>query len=130
MTSRRPLALLLLVPALALAGCGGGGGDEPSTAGAVTAAGPPDAQTATVVSNKSLEFVPETVQAKVGSLALTMTVEGGVPHNLEFSDKSLGAPIPLVPTGSATQTYTFSKAGSYDFDCTIHDGMVGQVIVK
>ena len=125
----RPLAALLLLPAVVLAGCGGGG-TTASTADAVTATGPPDAQTATVVGNTRLKFVPETVQAKVGALALTMTIQGGVPHNLVFDQAGLGTPIPTIPSGSSTQTYTFTKPGTYSFVCTIHSGMIGQVIVQ
>ncbi len=130
MTARRPLALLLLLPTLVLAGCGGGGSDAPSTSGAATAAGAADAQTATVVGNAALKFVPETVQAKVGRLALTVSIEGGVPHDLQFVDTSLGAPIPVTTSGSNTQTYTFGKPGTYRFVCTLHSGMVGQVVVS
>lgn len=125
----RPLAALLLLTAVVLAGCGGGG-TTASTAGALTAAGPPDAQTATVIGNTRLKFVPETVQAKVGALALTMTIQGGVPHNLVFDQAGLGTPIPTIPSGSSTQTYTFTKPGTYSFVCTIHSGMIGQVIVQ
>lgn len=131
MTVRRPLAVLLLVPALALAGCGGGGGEKtPSTAGAETAAGPADAQTATVVAGANLKFAPQTVKAKVGTLALTMTISGGVPHDLQFDDKAVGPPIPVLPSGSRTQTYTFAEPGTYGFVCTIHSGMTGQVVVS
>lgn len=129
MSRRRPAALLLLLPALALAGCGGGGDDAPSTAGAVTAAGDPAAQTATVVGNAQLEFVPQTVRAKVGTLSLTMTIEGGVPHDLRFEDGTLGPEIPVTTTGSATQSYTFAEPGDYGFVCTLHPRMVGQVVV-
>lgn len=125
----RRLTALLLLPCLALAACGGSSG-APATAGAVTASGAAAAQTATVVGNTALKFVPETVQAKVGTLALTLTLEGGVPHNLEFTDPSVGAPIPVVTTGSGTGTYTFSKPGTYAFECTLHSGMVGQVVVS
>ena len=132
MTRRTALlvAPLLALSLVGLSGCGGGGGDAPSTSGAVTAQGPADAQTATVVGNAMLKFAPETVRAKVGTLRLTMTVEGGVPHNLVFDDASLGAPIPTTPSGSATGTYTFTKPGTYRFECTIHSGMVGQVVVS
>ena len=124
----RPAALLLLLPALALAGCGGGD-DAPSTAGAVTASGAADAQSATVVGNARLKFVPESVRAQVGTLSLTMTIEGGVPHDLRFSDGEVGPEIPVTTTGSATQRYTFAEPGDYGFVCTLHSGMVGQVVV-
>jgi len=128
---RRACALLVGL-LLLLAGCGGTQGSHAraSTKGAVTAAGPADAQTATVVAGNDLTFTPETVRAKVGRLALTMTIQGGVPHNLTFDDGSLGPAIPTIPSGSSTQTYTFSTPGTYRFVCTIHTGMVGQVAVS
>ncbi|MCU1691313.1 MAG: blue (type 1) copper domain protein [Frankiales bacterium] len=135
MTTPRTAArlLLLAVPLLALAGCGGGGssseGEGSGSAGAgVAAAGPADAQTATVVGNARLQFAPETVTAAPGTLKLTLKVEGGVPHNLEFDDAAVGAPIPTID-GEQTGTYVFSKAGTYDFVCTLHGGMEGQVVV-
>lgn len=127
---RPRLAPVLLLPVLALAACGGGSGSaQPSTAGAVTASGPPSAQTATVVGGPDLKFAPETVQARTGTLALTMRIAGGVPHDLVFGDRSVGPDIPTTPSGSATGTYTFSRPGTYSFECTIHRGMVGQVVV-
>lgn len=123
--------MLLLALLLVLAACGTQGSHaKASTKGAVTAAGPADAQTATVVAGNDLKFAPETVRAKVGKLTLTMTIQGGVPHNLTFDDSSLGPPIPTIPSGSASQTYTFTRPGTYRFVCTIHTGMVGQVIVS
>jgi len=121
---------LLLLPALVLAGCGGGGGTAaPSTAGAVTATSSGGGQAATVLANTRLKFVPETVSAQPGALALTMTIEGGTPHNLVFDDQTVGADIPVTTTGSATQTYTFDEARAYRFVCTLHSGMVGQVVI-
>ncbi len=130
MTPRRLLAALLVLSALVLSGCGGAGGDTPTAAGAVTAAGPASAQTATVVGNAQLKFAPETVRAQVGTLALTLRIEGGVPHNLVFDDAGLGTPIPVTTSGEATGTYTFTKPGTYRFECTLHSGMVGQVVVE
>ncbi len=126
---RRAAALLLLVPTLAVSACGGAG-DAPSLAGAVSAEGPPEAQTATVVANARLAFAPETVRAQVGTLTLTMRIEGGVPHDLAFDDSGVGSPLPLIPSGSATQAYTFGAPGTYGFVCTVHSGMDGQVIVS
>jgi len=126
----RTRTALLLLPALSLAGCGGGSDTAaPSTAGAVTATSSGSGQAATVLANTRLKFAPETVSAQQGPLALTMTIDGGTPHDLTFDDASVGAAIPVTVRGSATQTFTFSRPGSYRFVCTLHSGMVGQVVV-
>lgn len=120
--------LLLLVPVLALTACGGGSSSGGAGGASVAAAGPASAQTATIVGDQQLRFVPDRVTAKVGTLKLTLENEGGVPHNLQFADASVGRPI---PTGSGTQTgtFVFTKPGTYSFVCTIHDGMDGEVDV-
>ena len=131
MTRRTALALLAL-PVLALTACGGGGeqGEAAAEGGTVAASGAPEAQEATVVGTPSLTFRPETVTAAPGTLALTMQIEGGVPHDLEFTDAGLGDKIPVISDGSATGTYTFDAPGTYDFVCTLHPGMDGQVVVS
>ena len=126
--ARRTL-LALLLPALALTACGGSG-EEDSGGSSVAAAGPPDAQTATVVGNARLEFEPTTVTAKPGKLALTMTIEGAVPHNLVFDEDTIGEDIEQISEGSATSTFAFPQPGTYDFVCTLHPGMDGKVVVS
>ena len=129
MTPYRRTVLALLLTAT-LAACGGGGSDDDGGGGSVAAEGSPDAQTATVVGNRDLEFVPSTVTAVPGALALTMEIEGGVPHNLVFDDEAVGADIATIAEGSATGTYRFPSAGTFDFVCTLHPGMDGEVVVS
>ena len=128
-TAHRRAALALLLTAV-LAACGGGGDEETGGGGAVTAEGAPDAQQPTVVGNAEHAFVPSTVEAVPGTLELTMEIEGGVPHNLVFDDEEVGADIALISEGSAAGTYTFSSPGTYDFVCTLHPGMDGEVVVS
>lgn len=119
----------LLLTALLLTACGGGAAErEPGAT--VVAAGPPDAQTATVVSTADLRFDPGVVEARTGTLTLTHRNGSEVPHNLVFSDDALGA-IDTVQGGEAkSMTLTFSKPGTYDFVCTFHSGQVGRVVVS
>ncbi len=98
--------------------------------GSVTAQGAPDAQTATVVGNTQLKFVPDRVEAAQGTLALTLTIEGGVPHNLVFDDTSVGQALDTISEGSATGTFVFPSGGTYQFVCTLHPGMEGEVVVS
>ncbi len=119
----------VLTAALVLTACGGGG-EESGGEGSVTATGPADAQVATVVSNDQIKFAPATVNAKVGTLALTHRNGGSIPHNLVFADKSLGGTETLTGGKSETITLTFKEPGTYDFVCTIHSGQDGKVVVS
>ncbi len=92
----RRTALVLLCLVLAGSGCGGSSGTADGADGggdagdAVTTTGEAGAQTATVGMNDKLAFVPTTVQAKVGTVALDVKNLGRVPHNLQFDDDALG----------------------------------------
>lgn len=135
---RRTSFVLLVVPLLAVSACGGGGGGDTASggggpsggSGTLAAQGAADAQTATISGTKKLTFSPATVTAQPGTLKLTLSNTDGVPHDLQFSDSSLGKDIPVVTTGKSTGTYTFSKAGTYQFVCTLHPGMEGKVVVS
>jgi plastocyanin len=123
-------ALLLGGLALvAVAGCGGESHSSPKPAGGTAAAsGAAAAQTFTVHGNDRDQFQPGTIEAKVGTLTLTLQ-NGGVPHNLTFKDKAL--PTIGAVSGAATRSarLVFDKAGTYVFECTIHPGMEGKVVV-
>lgn len=121
----------LVLPLFAVTACAGGGGSSSvKPNGTVAAVGGPTAQTAEVDGQDVLKFKPNVVTAKVGALTLTMRNAGRVPHNLEFDDSSLGK-LGLVAGGqSKALQLTFTKAGTYTFQCTIHPGMTGQVVVS
>jgi plastocyanin len=110
--SPRRLALLA-VPALVLLlpACGGdGGSDEPAAPGHVN-----------VLDNF---FDPETLDVSVGD-TVTWDFKGGAAHNViadDFKSKTLGK--------GKTFTYTFNTAGTYDYTCTLHNGMDGTVVVS
>jgi plastocyanin len=122
---------LALLPLLALAACGSPSDTNSPASGTGTgaASGPPSAQQFLVRGNDRDQFVPATVTAHVGTLTLTLQ-NGGVPHNLTFDDRTL--PGIGTVTGAATKstTLTFDKPGTYTFQCTIHPGMAGKVVVS
>ena len=121
--------LVLVLPCLLLAGCGGQSDSEPAAGtGTGTTDGPADAQTFTIRGTDADAFSPATVQAKVGTVTLTLK-NGGVPHNLVFEDKAL--PGIAAVSGAATKStvLTFSRVGTYRFVCAIHPGMAGKVVV-
>ena len=106
---------------LALVACGGGGASTQPV---------PDPQpTATVNATNSLQFTPTPVRLTVGG---TVTFKfGSVQHTLFFDNAPAGAPANIPDLTSNTSiTRTFSTAGTYVFNCHIHPGMSGTVIVE
>ena len=90
-------------------------------------AGP--AMTATVNATSLNTFTPANVAIGVGG---TVTfVFGEVPHNVFFDNDPAGAPDPITGTNAnMSQTRTFTTAGTYEFDCHMHPGMSGTVVVS
>jgi plastocyanin len=107
-----------IVRAAALAGCGGGS-DGPAA---------PSQQGATVDATPQLTFTPATVTVAAGR-SVTFRF-GSVAHNV-FFDAASGAPGDITaPTANASVTRTFATAGTFTYDCHIHPGMTGTVVVQ
>ena len=110
---RRPprlvLAALLLLP-LVGAACGGGGSPAtPTEKGAVD-----------VLDNR---FNPKEIDVSVGD-TVTWTFKGAVNHNVNgpgFTSKTVK---------KGTFAHQLNSAGSYEYVCTIHQGMKGKVVVS
>jgi plastocyanin len=77
-----------------------------------------------------LQFVPNRLQAAVGTLTLAVRNEGRIPHNLVFDTAGLGSLGRVDGGRDATLRVRFTKAGTYRFECTFHPGMNGQVVVR
>jgi plastocyanin len=120
--------LTAAVVAVLLVGCSGS--TQVKDNGSVTAAGAPEAQTATVTMQDSLSFSPNTVNAKVGTLTLTVSNTGLVPHNLVFDDALLGKTNTVDGKQSTPLKVVFAKAGTFTFKCTFHSRMTGKVVVS
>ena len=127
--TRRPALLLTALAVGALAACGGGDEEEPAAAG-VAASGPPDAQVVRVLGTSGLEFEPAVVEARTGSLTITLANDGGPPHDLVPDDKDLPAIGAVAAGQEKSATYRFTSAGTYDFVCSFHPGMDGRVVVR
>src|SRR5205085_9081869 len=91
-----------------------GGGKSASTSAPTTTAAPPSAS-ATVLA-KNLAFSPKTVSVKVGG-KVTWQFEDTQAHNV----KGDGLDSPTMTSGS--WVFTFTKAGTYHYICTIHPFM-------
>jgi hypothetical protein len=120
-----PCAVLTL--AALLAACGGGGGDDgPTPPGSAAAAG------------DSLYTFPQQwsspeLRIRVGGF-VDFFFEGGTQHNAIFrlnpGDPALpGAPADIPITVNQVVRRTFSRAGTFPVNCTVHPGMVAQVVV-
>ena len=118
-------SVLLVVPLL-LVSCS----SSTKGTGSVTTLGESGAQTATVDMKDDLKFHPSEVDARGGTVSLTVQNSGNVPHDLEFSDSSLGKTPTVDGKTSQKLKVTFTKSGTYAFVCTFHTGMAGKVVVS
>ena len=81
------------------------------------------------VSGGGTSFSPDTVKIAVnGSVTWTFTSGGNSPHNVTFGTPPTGGNIGNTTTGAATRT--FATAGRFTYQCTLHAGMNGAVIVR
>ena len=51
------------------------------------------------------------------------------PHNVIF-DKQAGVPADIQSTANAAVARTFNTVGTFPYDCTLHPGMAGEVLVR
>jgi plastocyanin len=109
--------VLMLAIAVFAAACGG-----TSTTTTATSAAAGGAQ----VAIKGFAFNPASVTIKAGE-SVTWTNQDGTTHDVagdkgEFDSGSLGS--------DSTFTFTFAKAGTYAYHCSIHPNMTGTIIVQ
>ena len=114
----------MIVIAGLVAACGGdvtgypGGGNNDN---------PPPSNTVRAVS--SLQFTPSSITVAVGS-TVTFAFES-VAHDVFFDNAPAGAPANIsTPTANTSVTRTFPTAGRYVYNCHVHPGMSGVVIVQ
>ena len=83
---------------------------------------------AEVGATPAIAFDPNTVTIKVGG---TVTFDfGTVAHNVWFDNQPLGAPANITGTNAnVTKTLTFTTAGTFVYNCHLHAGMHGTVVV-
>ena len=107
----------------ALGACGGGGD---SITGPVD---PTPVSAATVQATPSIKFTPNRVNLVVGG---TVTFAfGTVDHNVFFDNAPAGAPDNITaPSANKSTTLTFNTKGTYVYNCHLHPGMTGTVVVE
>jgi plastocyanin len=89
---------------------------------------PPPPLAAEVGATPSLAFDPNTVTIKVGG---TVTFDfGTVAHNVWFDNQPTGAPANITGTNAnVSKSLTFTTPGTFVYNCHIHPGMHGTVMV-
>ncbi|HLW98719.1 MAG TPA: cupredoxin family copper-binding protein [Candidatus Acidoferrales bacterium] len=83
------------------------------------------AQTAQVKID-NFSFAPPTLTIAVGT-TVTWTNQDDIPHNVVSTDKSFKS---KVMDTDEKFSFTFTKAGTYDYFCSIHPKMTGKVVVQ
>lgn len=119
--------------AMAFAAACGGGGDEPigpgggsGDGGGGGGGGTPLVHAKEVTTGAS-SFNPVSETIPVNDSIFYKF--GGVTHNVTFTPKT-GAPENIGNTENATVKRAFQTAGTFDYRCTLHAGMEGQIIVQ
>lgn len=83
-------------------------------------------QSATEVKIDNFSFGPQTVTVPIGS-TVTWVNRDDIPHT---SVSTEGVFKSKVMDTDEKFSYTFTKAGTYSYYCTIHPKMTGTVVVK
>ena len=116
------------VAVLALLSACGGGGDGSPTAPSNNTPGTPSTPAANeVIANTSNVFSPSTLTVSRGT-TVTFTFQA-TQHNVNFASVA-GAPANISNTANSGVQRVFATAGTFGYDCTIHPGMSGTVIVN
>ena len=89
-------------------------------------AAPAPAATTADVKVDNFSFSPATLNVAVGT-TVTWTNRDDIPHNVVSTDKVFKS---KVMDTDEKFSYTFTKAGSYAYFCSIHPHMTGTVVVK
>jgi plastocyanin len=84
------------------------------------------APAATAVKIDNFSFGPQTITVPVGA-TVTWTNADDIPHTAVSTD---GVFKSKVMDTDEKFSYTFTKAGTYAYYCTIHPKMTGQVVVQ
>lgn len=91
---------------------------------------PEEAEEASVVSMKNNAFNPSTITIHHDG-SVTWTNNDGYAHNITWTSVPENATVDNSRNfSSGSWTWTFEVEGTYQYECTIHAGMTGQVTVE
>ncbi|HEV8556914.1 MAG TPA: cupredoxin family copper-binding protein [Actinophytocola sp.] len=100
----------------------------PGAAAAPAEAKPAAAASSTSVAIMNFAYSPATLTITVGD-TVTWTNHDSAPHNVVVSDGPEKFTSPTLQTGQSF-SYTFTKAGTYAYYCSIHPNMKATVTVQ
>jgi plastocyanin len=130
MTRRTVLRVALGCCAIAASACANGAPSSPSgSSGPAVGTGGINLGTPTVhiAATDQLQFSLATQAVHVGDV-VQWTNTGTVPHTVTFDGQPYLTDPTLAP--EATWEVKFTVAGTYSYQCTIHPGMDGTLVVK
>lgn len=122
---RKQLAVIGFVLTLGLGACAGGDGDSTAETSATKAG---DAAATTSVKVKDFVFAPEDIRVKAGD-TVTWTNEDAFDHSVRIDDLDLNGENFGPMTQPVSFSYQFTKPGTYDYLCGVHNSMTGTVVV-
>ncbi|HEX5076595.1 MAG TPA: plastocyanin/azurin family copper-binding protein [Gemmatimonadaceae bacterium] len=113
----------------ALGACGGGYSSPTGPADPGDPGDPTPVRDATVQATPAEQFTPGRINLLVGG---TVTYAfGSLAHNVFFDNGPTGAPDNITaPSSNKSVTLTFNTKGTYVYNCHIHPGMKGTVVVQ
>lgn len=118
------LALVGVALTVFLGACAGGDGmKETSTEGDSD-----NGVATTKVAVKDFVFAPEAIKVKTGD-TVTWTNEDDFDHSVQIDSLELESPKFGPMTAPVSYSYQFTKAGTYEYLCGVHNSMTGTVVV-
>lgn len=118
------IAVIILVGGIAYYFMGSGYNYGPAISPANTVAITPNSSGVYSVSIKNFAFNPAVLNIEAGK-TVTWTNNDSVSHPISGSGFESGD-----LTNGQSYSYTFTSAGTYDYICSVHPRMKGQIIVK
>jgi plastocyanin len=123
------LAVLPVLAALVLAGCGGSDDNSSSSSTPKAATAPAKGGGAAAVTMMNIQFVPATITAKVGQ-KITWTNDDSVAHTVTKQQGVTGdGPASGTVNPGSTYSFTPTKAGKIPYFCEIHPNQKGTIVV-
>lgn len=99
-----------------------------AVAGVAGVAGMASGAASKTVTLKNVAFAPKTLSISKGTRVIFAFRDDGTTHNVTSTAGRRFTTIRDRKTGSPSRT--FSRAGTYRYECTLHPGMTGRITVR